>query len=68
VKVTRFGRFTCEKGETEDLSDFWIDVVGFEFDNEDPSPLEKVQAVLDHIQGAISEALHSARRAGKAGT
>jgi hypothetical protein len=58
VKVTRFGKFTADKGETEDLNDFWIDVVGFEFDEENPSPLEKVQAVLDHIQGAISDHSH----------
>ena len=68
MKVTRFGRFTADKGETEDLSDFWIDVVGFEFDEEDPSPLEKVQAVLEHIEGAISAALHSARLPDERGT
>ena len=68
MKVTRFGRFTADKGETEDLNDFWIDVVGFEFDEENPSPLEKVQAVLDHIEGAISAALHSARLSSETGT
>lgn len=57
--VTRFGQFTCDKGETDDPRDFWIDFVDFEFSDETATPIEKVKAILTYIENALSEGYHS---------